>query len=201
MTKIRIERSTEGFIRVQSPYNPEFLSKAHKLNGRWSSPYWVFDERDEQRVRDVLVDVYGTDGAPISTVTCHVTFPKAIYTDSLFLLGREVTRRPSRDAAVRLGQGVIILKGAFYASGGSTKHPIIGGSIEVVLEVRDVPEALANKELLASSAGATGGLIIQIVNKTIAREDELLAEKAKLLARIAEIDAALVAVPSEGANG
>ncbi len=51
-----------GKTKVVTPYNPSFPTRAKKLGGRWQGGAWVFDARDEERVRDLCRDIYGTDG-------------------------------------------------------------------------------------------------------------------------------------------
>ena len=52
------------YIRVYTDYNPDFVKHARKLNGSWhgDGKYWLFDRRDIDRVKSILIDVYGDDG-------------------------------------------------------------------------------------------------------------------------------------------
>jgi hypothetical protein len=89
--------------------------------------------------------------------------------------GRRLAYRPSRDEDVRLADGVILFEGEFPGRGDCDPG--------IVLEVRDVPTDQAARMVEAYKATILDGA-------TLNRE-ALLAERAKLLARVAEIDAAL----------
>lgn len=202
---VRIEEIGQK-IRVHSPYHPQFPSAARALGGRWDAEgkTWVFDIRDIDRVRETLRGIYGTDGsAEGATVTLHVNvnvlqrlamFDSALNqqlrSGSLFIAGREIARRPHRDAPVRLGEGVTIISGGFPATGGSVKHPELGPREGTVVEVRDVPVSAASAAVDQFPAA------VSIVGEQEAHHQALLAEKERLLARLAEIDAELGAVVS-----
>lgn len=133
-----------GRISVESPYHPEFPSRAKLLGGRWDSGtrQWTFDARDEERVRALCTETYGTDGTDTEMVTVRMALDSnALDGQTVRLGGREVLHRPSRDADVRLGQGVVLVDGVLPDRGGSARYPIIGGR-GVTVEVRDIPAAL-----------------------------------------------------------
>lgn len=133
-------------VAVKSPYYPSFTDEARKLNGKWNVNQWEFDPRDEQRVRDVLVKCYGTDGTPgqlVETVTVTVEITRAT-PNPYFAYGREIVNRRSRDSYPKLGEGVVVIEGDFDSSSGSRNNPsLVSGYGQVVkLEVRDVPVSL-----------------------------------------------------------
>lgn len=151
-------RSGGELLKLVSPYHPDLVPEARRLNGRWDGDRkaWYFDPRDAEALRAVVARVYGIDPlAPPATdelVNVRVRLSgSAYYGASVFLLGRELASRPSRDSRVRLGQGVVVLEGEFPESGGSVKHPDLwsrhGSSGDVLLEVRDVPRAVAEQAL------------------------------------------------------
>ena len=80
-----------GMLKVQSEYNADFIRKAHELNGKWSSPYWVFEEKNEKLVRQILTDVYGEDGTPQKEVTVDIDLDK--YYSVLILIVMEEALR------------------------------------------------------------------------------------------------------------
>lgn len=80
-----------GLIKVLSDYNQDFVRKAHELNGKWSSPYWVFEEKNEKLVRQILMDVYGEDGTPQKEVTVDIDLDK--YYSVLILIVMEEALR------------------------------------------------------------------------------------------------------------
>lgn len=55
-------RRVDNHIHVSSPYHPDFPPAARQLGGKWDSDVWVFDARDDARVRGLCCDIYGTDG-------------------------------------------------------------------------------------------------------------------------------------------
>jgi hypothetical protein len=65
-----IKVSTDGHkLVVASPYCTALFDGARELAGQFGNvnghgQAWVFFARDEKRVRDLLVRVYGTDGGP-----------------------------------------------------------------------------------------------------------------------------------------
>lgn len=134
-------------IKVQSPYNPDFVRSAKQIGGRWERPYWTFDRRDEDRVRDLCVRIYGEGAAnaggftaPIARCTLRVTLgkSKAWRPTSIVVAGRPVARIFGRDSGAKLADGVIVDSGSVH-SGGSRKNPGICWDDDTVLIVRDVP--------------------------------------------------------------
>lgn len=59
-----------------------------------------------------------------------------------------IASRWSRDAAVRLADGVVKISGEFSRSGGSLAHPRVcpDGCQPVTLEIRDIPRESLNAE-------------------------------------------------------
>lgn len=174
-------------VLLYAPYHPEMPAKARAIGGKWqpSNKNWAFDIRDEQRVRDLACEIYGTDGTPTQTVTVHLAVQ--YYGQTLYFAGREIAHRPSRDSSVRLGHGVIVIAGGFDSRGGSVKNPRLDTKDGTILEIRDIPAGHADLQ----DDGVT--VISQDVDT-----DTLTAEREQLLARIAEIDALLPA--PEGAQ-
>ena len=144
---VKIENEN-GKVTVKSPYNPNFPEEARKIGGKWTGKKWTFDQRDEERVRNLCIKVYGTDGTLQGLVDVQVRLcPGRISKHEIWALGREVIARPGRDAEVRMGEGVILLEGQFGKSGGSHQYPAIAAKTgtetdTVLLEIRDVPRQL-----------------------------------------------------------
>jgi hypothetical protein len=159
MNNVNVEKSG-GKLIVRAPYHPDFSGQAKKIGGKWSSPgaekSWVFDARDEARVRALLVATFGADGpvAPEDLLTiratpdaCDARGGQGSFADrplSLWLVGREVAHASGRDSGARLGDGVVVLSGGF-GSGGSVKNPCITFKPRTVFELRDVPRAAAER--------------------------------------------------------
>lgn len=139
-----------GRLTVKAPFHPAFPKQARNLDGNFDrqTETWVFDPRDEQRVRDLLMQIYGTDGtAGAETVTARVDLHQAIgqrRIDEFWLFGRRIASRRERDAPVRLGEGVVLLSGGFPSSGGSRANVDLEPQDGTVVEVRDVPAGHAD---------------------------------------------------------
>jgi len=172
-------------LHVASPYNPVFVKQAKACGGRWNGDEktWDFDPRDEDRVRDLCKEVYGTDGLPAETVTVRVELEEGdTYSgdQEFYFCGSQVARRRSRDTAVILADGVVIVSGGFPSRGGSAKNPRLATEKGTVLEIRDVPAGHADLK----KDGVT------VVDTTV-DEAKLREERDRLLARLAEIEEVL----------
>lgn len=181
--------TTESQVRVHSPYNPAFPDEAKKLGGKWQadSKAWVFDARDESRVRELCREVYGTDGSDDGDqVTLKITIHDEIGArhQALYFAGRQVARAWGRDSGARLGEGVVVLEGGF-GSGGSVKNWRTKARAGTVFELRDVPRPAAEKEI--ENYAQDNNVDIKIIDETIDR-DALLSERERLMTRIQEID-------------
>ena len=189
MESIRKEGSN---LAVETPYHPAFPSAAKAIGGRWDPDrrVWRFDLRDEERVRALLIDLFGDPAEPRVTVRISAEGLNTAYVGSLFALGREILCRRGRDAEVQLGEGVVLLAGGYPASAGSRQNPAIGRPLEgTILEVRDVPISLARRACQANDA-------YSIIDPTEDRRVALETEAASLRRRLAEVEAELAALSS-----
>lgn len=52
-------------VKCESPFHPAFPEAARQLGGKWNPVQvaWFFDIRDEDRVRQLCRDLFGTDGS------------------------------------------------------------------------------------------------------------------------------------------
>jgi excisionase family DNA binding protein len=181
-----------GKTSVISPYDAEFVAKAKTIGGRWDGPSkaWTFDARDEQRVRELCREVYGTDGNAVESgdlVTVRVRLADhesaSKYDNFAKFAGRRIAHRGGRDEPVRLAANVVLIEGKFPSTGGSMRYPNIDAGDDVIVEVRDIPRATLSLEREQD---------YEIVGETTNVDvDALLAEREALLARLAEIDALL----------
>lgn len=115
------------------------------LGGKWNEPsrVWVFDQRDEARVRAVVEDVFGSLESSGRLVT--VRWQVSDRYNPARLAGRVIAERRGRDEDVRLGAGVVIVSGEFPSRGGSRNNPALGSS-SVIVEIRDVDANIAAKD-------------------------------------------------------
>jgi DNA repair protein RadC len=60
---LSITEEEDGRIAVSSPYHPGFPARARSLGGIWDRArrVWVFDAGDQDRVRALCREIYGTD--------------------------------------------------------------------------------------------------------------------------------------------
>jgi len=181
MTNITINNDGKQVI-LTSPYHPDLPALARSAGGDWRKPNWVFDARDEQRVRDLCVKVYGTDGSVAELVDVKVTFGEDYYEPKgpIFLLGRQIATAFGRDSGARLGTGVIVEEGGFVSSG-SAKNWATQAKDGTIILLRDVPKSLIDQD------SDDPGITIEVVNAS-ANKDKLFAERDKLSKRLAEID-------------
>lgn len=190
MTSVQIAKQDNKLI-AKSPYHPNLPPAAKKLGGKWDGTAWVFDARDEDRVRETYINIYGTDGetGAGSLVTVRVTFVGTFsaHQGAVYMCGRLVARAYNRDSGAKIGDGIVFTVGA-PESGGSVKNwktVIPKGS---VVEIRDVPRPAAENFISKIESGEIGSEYnAEIIDETLDR-DALKSEREKLMARIAEID-------------
>lgn len=178
---------------ISSPFNPEFVKKIHSIgSAKWhaATKEWQVPVESLEDAKQVLRDVYGTDGSennePKVTVKltvlddCDLGDIQSIDNELVMtLFGREIMSARGRDSGVKVADGVTV-KGK-YKSGGSMKYPTIefGKGTEII--VYNVPESLAKKTKVKHAT-------VEIVSELKIDRQALLAEKERLLKRIAEID-------------
>lgn len=131
-------------IVTLTPYNKEFVARAKQLGAKWNpaDKAWTFDARDEQAVRELCIELFGTDGSvPANAVDLRINASDYLFNGVVEFGGRDVARRESRDSYPRMQHGVVVVEGEFNYRGGSTKHPEITREEAqgVVLEIRDIP--------------------------------------------------------------
>ncbi|MFF2751142.1 hypothetical protein ACFVVA_37100 [Kitasatospora sp. NPDC058048] len=173
-----------GRVALESPYHPELPSAAREIGGRWDAAarHWYFDARDEALVRDLALEIFGTDGSPAAegdTVTIRLDISNTRQQD-LRYGGRLIASRPEKKGPVRLGVGVILISGGFPAYGGTEKYPELEARKNTVVEVRDLPRKAVDLD----------DPDVTVVDEHVGVE-ALRAERERLAARLAEIDAVL----------
>jgi len=145
-SEIKIYKTKSGQLAAKTPYHPDLPSKFRALGGQWhgNSGVWVFDLRDEARVRAVVEEVFGSleKSGRLVTLRYKVTNGSG---DPLRLAGRVIAERRSRDSAVSLAHSVVVVEGEFPSSGGSRNNPRIGLRYgdAVIVEIRDVDANVA----------------------------------------------------------
>ncbi|MEC5148797.1 hypothetical protein [Cryobacterium sp. GrIS_2_6] len=173
-------------VTLAAPYNPGLASKAKEIGGRWkpAEKRWSFAPVDEQRVRGLAREVYGTDGtdaAASDLISVRVDVSGHENYQMITLAGRIVLEKRNRDEEPRMGIDVILVSGSFRQKSGSTRYPTIGAN-NAVLEVRGVPRACAVAD------GYEG---VDIIESTAVNIESLTSERLRLVLRLDEIEALL----------
>lgn len=189
---MKITTLGNGKISVETPYNPEFVSRIKKAGGRWNAgnKTWETDERSTDAVRAIMRDVYGMDDMPQELVMVRVNVgEKTIseYRGPVVIFGRTIASAYGRDSGAKVGTGVCFDAGG-CDSGGSVKnwYSVIGANS--VFTVYDVPRRAVEEKLGWSDTFGT----FEIIEATDPLAS-LKAEKEALLKRLSEIDAMLEA--------
>lgn len=191
---------------VTAPYHPSFAGFARQLGGRWMADKraWSFDARDVGRVRDLLLDMFGTDGSLMELVTLRVVCDSSVWDKcggdiEIWLAGRLVAKTLGRDATPRLGSGVVVIAGKGFGSGGSRKNPEVQFHGGTIFELRDVPLRIAKRVADAHPKYITveSSIMSPPPEQLDTKRAELLAERAALAARLSEIDRELSQQPVE----
>lgn len=148
----------ESEVRVLVPHHPDFGPDAKALGGMVvgdrimsADPWeWRFPLLQEHAVRGLCKRVYGHDGHPDGTVTCRIRVPDAGLGSMFWSLGRLLVY--STTEGVCLGNGVMLIRGGFErpADGIAVRETKVIPRGRTVLEVWDVPLALATEAALAS---------------------------------------------------
>lgn len=172
-------------LRVVSPYDKSFISKAKAIGGKWNSDFkvWEFDCRDKERVENLLGEVYGWI-SPVNAgneiVSVRVDLGQWKNESRAFAFGREIARKPDRDN-IYLGSGVVVVEGVLQKRGGSQRNPCISNS-GVIVEVRDIPVG-------ALDLAQEQDIDFEVVEDSNDINEEMLRQERELLkARIKEID-------------
>ncbi|WP_431781688.1 helix-turn-helix domain-containing protein [Streptomyces chumphonensis] len=186
MSDVRIVSLDTGKLALVSPYHPDMPADARKIGGKWDrdNKAWIFDPRDENRVREMARRYFGTDGsseADADLVTVRVDLGAYEREQTARFAGRVIARRRSRDADIELGRDVVLVEGRLAGPGGSVRYPQLGVADGTIVEIRDLPRAALQAEDVED---------YEIVESTV-DTDALRAKRARLLQELAETEQAL----------
>ena len=195
MNKFRIEHK-DGRIYLHTPYHPRFVTKIKKAGAKWDGSTWSMDEKNKEVARQIMLDVYGCDDrfenpflTHIKKCSVKITVKKDLYASRgpVTMLGRIIASAKGRDSGAKIGDDVCFEKGG-ATSWGSVKNwntKINAGSVIIL---HDVPTyAIENKIDFGYNDEDIDLEIIPSQSKADPRQ-ELLEEKERLLARLAEIE-------------
>lgn len=153
---VAVTKAENNILHVVCPRHPAFsqFARNHRARRNRSLRAWEFPAKSRSAIADRLVDLYGTDGSP--GPTCDVRIQAAANLEAtrrgIFALGREVALAFGRDTGAIPGPSTVLVEGNIYSNGSRTywTTQIRKGT---VLEVRDVPEALARKFVRENRSG------------------------------------------------
>ena len=184
----------DGRASVFTPFNRDFVAAIRSVGGRkWDADdkCWTVPEESLPQVRQIMMDVYGETDLPgtCGSVTVKVTF-KEEYSerrDDVIIFKKVIASARGRDSGARPGDDVTYLEGE-PTSGGSMKNWESVVPAGAVVLLRHVPLSVWEQD--KDSEYYTAEIVDE--GKDVKRK-ELEEEKARLLARIAEIDKELAA--------
>lgn len=189
MTETNIHIQVEGnTLHLTAPFSREANADYKGLGGKWdkANRTWVFKASDLIPLREVLRGHFGYDDNPVEVVTARVELEGEYGRggNSIEMFNRLIATRMGRDAPVKLGHGVRVVEGKFTLRAGSTQYPSIGDVDGIVLEVREVPATHPDLDDDAVTVQEAD----ELPDSELA---SLEAERARLTARLTEIDAKL----------
>ena len=175
----------DGKANIYTPYNADFVSRVKLLGGRWnaSDRCWAVPEDAVEDVRAAMREIYGRDDRPVvDAADVVLTFGEEVseYCAPITLLGRTIARAFGRDTGAKVGENVMFIQGA-PRSGGSMKNWL------TVIPSGCVVKCLRGPRAALDAAELPDGVTMEIINTRMDRE-ALEDEKARLLARLAEIE-------------
>ncbi|MFT3819831.1 MAG: hypothetical protein QM750_19835 [Rubrivivax sp.] len=189
-------------LAVRTPFEPAFVAGATALAGRWSPPHWLFDSRDEARVRKLMRECFGTDGNPADahcTVRLELAGGHQAERDAIRIGGRELARAFGRDSGAPVREGVVLIAGGFR-SGGSVQNWVTKVCDQgAVVLLQDLPERMARRLIERHEQGHELWIksISLDLESRLSDREALLSERERLLSRLSEIDLLLQdAVPA-----
>lgn len=172
---------------LETPYNANFVAAVKQIGGAswdrsrraWSIPAEAIDQ-----AREIMRRVYGEDDRPSTepSVSVKLTFDDRIceWHAPVTIMGKTIASAWGRDSGARVGDDVVFVEGR-PESGGSVKnwYSVVPEGCVVVLH--NVPRAALQMELPA-------GVTAEVLESKGPDRAALEAERARLLARLAEID-------------
>lgn len=174
---------------LDTPYNPEFVSLIKNIGGaRWDSSRreWKIPAACVEQAREIMRRVFGECDLPDETrrVNVKLTFSESVCgntRESLIIFGKQIARAYGRDSGAVVGGDVSFIEGKPTSDGSRANYyaRVPAGAVALL---RNVPESILHEDL-------PDGVTYEIMpEETAPSREALLAEKARLTARLAEID-------------
>lgn len=169
-----------------TPYNAEFVSAIKNIGGaHWDKERraWSIPSEAIEQARDIMRRVYGACDLPDDQprVSVKLTFDAEVSKkwSPVTIYSKTIASATGRDSGARTGDDVVFVEGK-PQSGGSVKnwYTVVPEGSVVVLH--NVPQAALDMPLPDG--------VHAVVSAQKQSRDDLLAEKERLLARLAEIE-------------
>lgn len=182
----------DGQAYLTTPYNPVYVQRIKQLGARWdaSSKRWRINEQSVDAARKIMREIYGGDDQwQDEKVTVIATFSEtqSALLNAYYLFGKVIAQAFGRNTGAQVGPEAAFVEGA-PRSGGSVKNwktIIPEGSI---VEIYNVPLQFAKQEIERSKL-RDDGISFEIETESCKIDRAaLVAERERLLLRIAEID-------------
>lgn len=187
MATIKTEKCTDGTVNIYTPYNRDFVARIKGIGrARWDAAQkcWNIPEAGLETARNIMQDVYGETDLPDAgqMVTIRVKFGDRYTSEcrcGVSAFGRTLARAWGRDSGAKVGDDVIMETGS-VTSGGSAKNWYTAIAAGTTFRLQ-VPEGIYQRD--------KGLWDTEIIEATEAdTRTALLAEREKLMARLAEIN-------------
>ncbi len=125
-----------GKVKVQSPFNSEFVKRAKDLGGKWdnNSKSWIFNENVIECVKNLLLEIYGVNGEThYETCSLVVKNLNKGGDNSIELFGRTILRGFGRNSKIQLGDGIVWINGEKKTTGSMKNWGVLveNGTFEI----------------------------------------------------------------------
>lgn len=183
-----------GKANIFTPYNAEFVKRIKGIGGaKWNGAEkcWTIPAEAVDSARDIMMDVYGETDIPDGSEKMKIRITALVDIEELrapvSFFGKNLASASGRDSGARVGDGVILESGTISSSG-SMRNWTSMIKKGAVLTLTDVPKVLYQRDKDATTKWGDTLFTVEILKDTTVNKEKLEAEKADLLARIAEID-------------
>lgn len=134
-----------GTVKVASPYNSCFVTKARGLKGTWDKGQWLFNTSVAGHVKNAMLECYGVTGeTPYEIVTLVVSgYDDYERQKGIELFGRPIAKAFGRDSGAKAQDGIFLIEGQF-TSGGSVKNWQTVAK-NATFEIHNYPKAALNR--------------------------------------------------------
>ena len=192
MDKIKLYPKNDTELAILAPYSKKFITRIKGLGGKWANPTWLVPLENEQYVRNLLVELFGTDGTETDLVSVEVRLPEGLsqLQGPIFLFGKLIASARGRDSGATVERDVALLEGE-ARSGGSVKNWDTVLTTPTTLVIRNVPRVAVERKLNWDDSFGSFDILVE---QTALDRNSLIEKKERLLQQIADIDRQLTEV-------